>query len=236
MAGRTGLLRRALALSACALALWGADAARGAEPDPVAAVPEGAGPARPIAQVAASAAPAGPTVPAAASALTALVARTPVRDLPALVASDPRFVALDGGARLLLLDSASDPPLLRVAASALNFWPSLGVGSLVQGDLKGAATVAGGEAIGVLLLFAAGAAQDGGAIGAPSALLVAAGVGVLAGSLAYGVVRPWHFEGRRRRVLREQLFPTQGVAARPVPATAAAPPPSGATLAVAFRF
>lgn len=181
--------------------------------------------------------PPAPPADSGAPALEEAVRRTPVRDLGALVAADPRFAALDAGARFRLLEAVRPSPLLRAAASALNFWPSFGVGSLLLGDLTGAAVQAGGEVLGGLLLLAAGELQDGGAIGPASALLVLAGVGAIAASLGYGIVRPWGYEGRRHAALRERLFPPARPPVRPEPVAAAPPPRAEAGVVVlSLRF
>jgi hypothetical protein len=172
-------------------------------------------------------------------ALAELVNRTPARDVPLLVASDPRFAALDPVERLRLLDAARSSRSTRTLATVLNLWPSFGVGSLVQGDWVGAATVAGGEFAGCLLIAGAMAwnAMDG--AGPGPAFLATAGMATFVVSMAYGVVRPWRFEGPRHDALRQALFPVgpAQVPVRPVGLAPAAPPPSGATVSlVALRF
>lgn len=170
-------------------------------------------------------------------ALVEAVSRTPAADIPALVAGDPRFAALDTGARLRLVEAVRPPAWRRVLASALNVYPSFGVGSLVQGDWQGAAIAAGIEAAGGLLVVAGAWASDGGAITPATALLATAGFVTIGMGIGYGVMRPWRWEGRRPAALRRALFPPPSPT--PVSPAAFAPaPPAGGVIfpVVALRF
>jgi hypothetical protein len=171
------------------------------------------------------------------AALAVAVSRTPAAEIPALVASDPRFAALDGGARLHLVEAVRIPEWHRLLASALNVYPSFGVGSLTQGDWSGAATAAGLEAAGGLLWIAGAQLSDGGAVGPGTVLLVAAGSVAIGAGIGYGVVRSWRWEGRRQVALRQSLFPAPPQAAARPPPRAPAPRPDGLALPiVCLRF
>lgn len=140
--------------------------------------------------------------------LAALVRYTPATRLDALVRGDPRFRALDPDARARLVESTRE----RRAglAIALNCVVGFGVGSFVQGDSEAGTNMllldlAGTTAFiaGYAMIIDSAIDDDSPSPGGGALLL--AGTGIFVANRIYGIVHPFHFNGRKYKILQEAL-------------------------------
>ncbi len=164
--------------------------------------------ALPLAARAQAGPPGADPVPALAAELRAIGPR----EAGERARTDPRLLDLDGPARARLLESLKEGPVWW--APVVNFFPGLGLGSLLSGDGRGGwllgADLVGYVTVGTgLVMLVVSAAGSGDpeydrmrsrAVGA-----MQVGAAVLVASRVAGVVLPFTFPGRRHREL-ERAF------------------------------